>query len=174
MGALRAGCPPHSSQVTEPLPGRSLPRMEELGTKAGGGQPSVFILNKQKTKRNKQQRGRRMRQSAGAQGQARYLQGNRTRGTYYGNRYSLAHPPPAGNAATRREKHKYSHSHWVTEGEWPGHSCGQSGVGGEPQAPNRYGKRDVQDPGTDTQATRHRHALHGLTGQRRPRSAWTG
>lgn len=82
-GTLRAGCPPHSSQVTEPLPGRPLPRMEELGTKAGGGQPSVFILNKQKTKRNKQQRGGRMRQSAGelglpAQGQAQYLQGNRT------------------------------------------------------------------------------------------------
>lgn len=44
---------------------------------------------------------------------------------------------------------------------------------GEPQAPNRHGQHDTEDRGTDTGATRHRHAVGSPRGQWRPALART-
>lgn len=48
-------------------------------------------------------------------------------------------------------------------GEWPGHSCGHTmGRKVSHRLPTDMRKHDVQDPRTDTRATRHRHAVGGL------------
>ena len=90
----------HAAQVTQHFPGGALPTVQGWGTGNGEG-GALFILNQQKTKQatKKQNEAKHREFRLTAEGQA-------AGGTYYGNRYSLAHPPPACHAATGREKHR--------------------------------------------------------------------
>lgn len=62
----------------------------------------------------------------------------------------------------------HCHSHRLPEENGQAILVDTDGAEGEPQAPDGHGEHDAQDRGTDTEATRHRHAVGGLRGGQRP------